>query len=148
MKTGVRFCMIGLLALWPAVALAIEDSPVVKVTPLLKTTTSWDGAQIVYPEGQAELTALIVEIAPGGNTGWHQHPVPSFGLLLEGTLEITLPDGRVKQLHSGEALSEVTGTMHIGRAVSPTPVKIIVFYAGAVGKALTINQPAAANPPR
>jgi hypothetical protein len=38
-------------------------------------------------------------------------------------------------------LAEVTDTAHIGRAVSDTPVKLIVFYAGAVGKALTINQP-------
>ena len=126
---------------WASVASALDKTAAVKVTPLLKSTTSWDGQQIAYPEGQAEVTALLVEIAPGETTGWHYHPVPSFAFVLEGVLEITLPDGRVKRLEAGEALAEVTNTRHIGRAVSPRPVKLVVFYAGVVGKALTINEP-------
>jgi quercetin dioxygenase-like cupin family protein len=141
MKKRVGFCTIAFLALCLGVATALTDKPAVRVTPLLKTTNSWDGTQIVYPEGQAELTALLVEIAPGGTTGWHYHPVPSFAFLLEGTLEVTLADGRIKRLQSGEALAEVTNTRHIGRAVSNTPVKLVVFYASSVGQALTINQP-------
>jgi quercetin dioxygenase-like cupin family protein len=145
---AVRVFVLGALLFSPIVALAVEPNSAVKVTSLLKTTTGWDGKQIVYPEGQPEMTALLVEIAPGESTGWHQHPVPSFGFLLEGTLEISLMDGRVKRMEPGEALSEVTDTMHIGRAVSKTPVKIVVFYAGAIGKALTINHPRSANSPR
>jgi quercetin dioxygenase-like cupin family protein len=145
---GVRVSVLAMLLLSPIVALAVDQNSAVKVTSLLKTTSGWDGKQIVYPEGQAEMTALLVEIAPGESTGWHQHPVPSFGFLLEGTLEITLMDGRVKRMEPGEALSEVTDTMHIGRVLSKTPVKIVVFYAGAIGKALTINQPNSANSSR
>ena len=142
---AVRVFVLAVLLFSPIVALAVEQNSAVKVTSLLKTTSGWDGKQIVYPDGQAEMTALLVEIAPGESTGWHQHPVPSFGFLLEGTLEITLTDGRVKRMEAGEALSEVTDTMHIGRAVSKTPVKIVVFYAGAIGKALTFNHPNGAN---
>ena len=145
---AVRVSVLAVLLFSPIVALAVDQNSAVKVTSLLKTTSGWDGKQIVYPEGQAEMTALLVEIAPGESTGWHQHPVPSFGFLLEGTLEITLMDGRMKRMEPGEALSEVTDTMHIGRAVSKTPVKIVVFYAGAIGKALTINHPSSANFPR
>ena len=145
---AVRVSVLAVLLFSPIVALAVEQNSAVKVISLLKTTSGWDGKQIVYPEGQAEMTALLVEIAPGESTGWHQHPVPSFGFLLEGTLEITLMDGRIKRMEQGEALSEVTDTMHIGRAVSKTPVKIVVFYAGAIGKALTINHPSSANLPR
>ena len=141
MKLAVRFCAIALLLFVPVVLFAIEENPAVKVTQLLKTTSGWDGKQIVYPEGQAEITALLIEIAPGESTGWHQHPVPSFAFLLDGTLEITLADGRVKRMQPGEALSEVTDAVHIGRVLSRTPVKIVVFYAGSVGKALTITQP-------
>lgn len=145
MKLCVRLYPIVLLLFLPVVALAVDENSAVKVTLLLKTTSDWDGKQIVYPQGQAELTALLVEIAPGESTGWHQHPVPSFAFLLEGTLEIALKDGRVKRMQPGEALSEVTDTMHIGRALSKTPVKIVVFYAGAIGKALTFNHPNGAN---
>ena len=141
MKLSVPFYAVALLLFSPVTVFAIDETPAVKVTRLLKTTSSWDGKQIVYPDGQAELTALLIEIAPGESTRWHQHPVPSFAFLLDGILEITLTDGRVKRMQPGEALPEVADTMHMGRALSKTPVKLVVFYAGSVGKALTINQP-------
>jgi quercetin dioxygenase-like cupin family protein len=121
-------------ALLPLSAQAIEPSQAVKVTQLLKTTTSWNGAPLEYPQGQAEVTSLMVEIAPGGETNWHEHPVPSFGFLLEGTLEVSLADGRKRLLKAGEALAEVIATAHNGRNVGTTPLKLIVFYAGAVDK--------------
>lgn len=125
----------------PFAAFALDQSASVKVISLLKTGESWNGAPIVYPEGKAEITALWVEIAPGGETGWHRHAVPSFAMLLEGTLEVTLKDGRVKCLQAGEALAEVINTAHNGRNVGDTPVKLVVFYAGAAGQALTSKEP-------
>jgi quercetin dioxygenase-like cupin family protein len=128
-------------ALLSIAAHAIEPSATVKVTPLLKTTQSWNGAPINYPEGQAQISALMIEIAPGGETNWHEHPVPSFGMLLEGSLEISLPDGKKKLMQAGEALAEVIATPHNGRNVGTTPVKLVVFYAGAVDKQLTVPRP-------
>jgi quercetin dioxygenase-like cupin family protein len=128
-------------ALLPFAAQAIEPSQTVKVTQLLKTTQTWNGAPIKYPEGQAEITALMIEIAPGGETTWHEHPVPSFGMLLEGTLEVSLTDGRKKLIKPGEALAEVIGTPHNGRNIGKTPLKLIVFYAGAADKGLTVPRP-------
>lgn len=119
---------------------ALEATPVIKVTPLLKTTESWDHQPIVYPGGKAEVTAMLVEIAPGGETGWHLHPVPTFGLLLEGSLEVTLKDGQAKRLQPGEAMVEVMNTLHNGRNVGKKPVKIAVFYAGAEGQVLTVKE--------
>lgn len=130
----------------PLGALALDNTASVQVTPLLKATQSWDGKPIVYPEGQAEITGLLVEIAPGGETGWHEHPVPSFGMVLQGTLEIAQKNGQVKRLQAGDALAEVVNTLHNGRSIGKQPVKIIVFYAGATGKALTVNHPELTNP--
>lgn len=124
-----------------APAAAFEQTQTIKVTPLLKTTTTWEGKAIVYPQGQAEITGLMIEIAPGGETGWHSHPVPSFGMILEGRLAVTLKDGRVKEIKAGDALAEVIGTIHNGRVVGDKPVKLIVFYAGAAGQALTLPAP-------
>jgi quercetin dioxygenase-like cupin family protein len=121
-------------------AAAFEQTQSIKVTPLLKTTTTWEGKPIVYPKGQAEITGLIIEIAAGGETGWHSHPVPSFGTILEGTLAVTLKDGRVKELKTGDSLAEVIGTPHNGRVVGDRPVKLIVFYAGAIGTPLTMQE--------
>lgn len=133
-------CAVVALCL-PLAAFGLEQNASVKVVPLLKTSESWNGAPIVYPEGKAEITALWVEIAPGGETGWHRHAVPSFAMLLEGTLEVALKDGRAKRLQAGEALAEVINTAHNGRNVGDTPVKLVVFYAGAAGKTLTSKAP-------
>jgi quercetin dioxygenase-like cupin family protein len=129
------------VALLPFAAQAIEPSQTVKVTQLLKTTQTWNGAPIKYPAGQAEVTALMVEIAPGGETNWHEHPVPSFGVVVEGTLEVSLTDGKRKLLKPGEALAEVIATAHNGRNIGKTPLKLIVFYAGAVDKGITVQRP-------
>lgn len=122
-------------------AFALEQSSSIKVSELLKTANTWDGSPIIYPQGKAEITGLLVEFAPGAETGWHLHPVPSFGMILEGTLEVTLEDGRVRRLQPGDALAEVVNTIHSGRNVGDTPVKLVVFYAGTVGGKTTIRQP-------
>jgi quercetin dioxygenase-like cupin family protein len=127
--------------LLPLLAHAIEPSSTVKVTQLLKTSQSWDGAAIQYPQGQAEITSLMIEIAPGGETNWHEHPVPSFGVLLEGTLEVSLANGKTKVIKPGEAVAEVIATAHNGRNIGKVPLKLIVFYAGAVGKQLSVQRP-------
>lgn len=129
--------LLGLCYLPPASALDV--TPAVKVTPLVKATGSWNGAPVVYPQGQAEITGMLIEIAAGAQTGWHGHPVPSFALVLEGTLEVELRDGRKKRVGSGEALIEVVDTLHNGRNVGAQPLRLVVFYAGATGMPLTFK---------
>lgn len=118
-------------------AYAIEQSASVKVSTVLKTESSWDGKALEYPAGKAEITGMVIEIAPGGETGWHLHPVPSFGMILEGELEVQLKNGAVKRIKAGDALAEVVNTLHNGRNVGSVPVKLVVFYAGSVGKKLS-----------
>ncbi len=121
-------------------AYSLEQSASVKVSTVLKTETSWDGKPIEYPSGKAEITGMIIEIAPGGETGWHLHPVPSFGVILEGELEVQLKNGAVKRLKSGEAMAEVINTLHNGRNIGSVPVKLVVFYAGSVGQKLAAKE--------
>lgn len=132
----------GAIAILAPFALhAIEPSAVVKVKEVLKTSATWDGAPIQYPEGKPEITGLIIEVAPGGETSWHEHPFPSVGMVLEGTLEVTLTNGKKKLIKTGEALAEVINTAHNGRNVGTGPVRLVVFYSGAVGRPLTIPRP-------
>lgn len=130
---GLAICVLSI----PRPSLALENNGAIKVTPLLKTTTSWDGQALAYPKGAAEVTGLLVELAPGAETGWHLHPVPSFAMLLAGELEITLKDGRKKQLAAGEAVAEVVGAWHNGRNPGDTPVTLVVFYVGVESTPLT-----------
>lgn len=138
-KTTMKW-LIPCSLLWVAItANAIEQNRVVKVSTLLKTSRSWDGKPLQYPAGQAEVTGMLIEIAPGAETGWHLHQIPSFGMVLAGELEVRLQDGRVKRLKSGDALAEVVNTLHNGRSVGATPVKLVVFYAGVVGQPLSVK---------
>ena len=137
----LQFLALAAMLAWAHPACALDNSASVKVTPLLKTATSWDGKPLVYPAGQAEVTALIVEIAAGGQTGWHEHSVPSFAYVLEGTLEVTQGNGATCQLHVGDTLPEVVQTLHNGRALGDHPVKLFVLYTGTVNQPLTSAHP-------
>lgn len=128
------------LALAVTNAGALEPSAAIKVEKVLQTTSSWDGQALAYPAGQAEISGMLIEIAPGAETGWHLHPVSSFGMVLEGELEVRLKDGRSKRIKAGEALAEVVNTLHNGRNVGTAPVKLVVFYAGAEGQPLTVKE--------
>lgn len=124
----------------PNLAFSIEASDAVKVTPLLKTQETWDGKPIVYPTGTAEITGLLIEVAPGGETGWHLHTVPSFGMVLEGELEVELKSGETLLLKAGESVAETVNVLHNGRNKGSVPVRLMVFYAGATDSRLTIKE--------
>ena len=131
---------------WFAVSLAARAdspaaSPAITVTPLFKTTTSWDGTPLHYPEGQAEITAQEVTLAPGAETGWHLHPAPAFGLILDGEWTVMLKDGRTKVLRRGDGIAEVVDTLHNGRNSGTVPARLLVFYAGVVGQTLSQKAP-------
>jgi quercetin dioxygenase-like cupin family protein len=132
--------LLSLVVLLQSEAYSLEQSASIKVSTVLKTESSWDGKPIEYPSGKAEITGMVIEIAPGGETGWHLHPVSSFGMVLEGELEVQLKNGSVKRLKSGEALAEVVNTLHNGRNIGSVPVKLVVFYAGSVGQKLSVKE--------
>ena len=54
----------------------------------LKVNTHFDnGAKVkIQTDGPIELAMQRVEIAPGGTTGWHTHPGPTFVVVQQGTL--------------------------------------------------------------
>lgn len=128
------------LAAMPAQA-QLAPAPV-KAMPLLKTDRSWDGTALAYPAGPAEVTALLIEVAPGAETGWHLHPVPSFAYVLEGELEIRLRTGQSQRLAAGQALAEVVDTAHNGRNPGTVPTRLVVFYIGTPTRPLTVNESA------
>lgn len=111
-----------------------------EVKPLSKSATSWDGAKLEYPKGQAELSIVKIEIGAGELLDFHCHPVPSAAYVLEGDLQVNLKDGNNKRFKTGDAITEVVGRAHSGKNLSEkNPVKLIVFYAGAENIPLTIH---------
>lgn len=127
-------CSMGMAAAVHAVGF---DTAAVKVTPLLQTDVTWAGQPFKLPQQNSELQVMEITLMPGGETGWHTHPVSSFAYVLDGELEISLEDGRQHRAQPGQALAEVVGLKHNGRNVGQGPVRLVVFYLSEPGTTLT-----------
>lgn len=127
-RGSYRLVLVASALLWCFVANA---------EPLLKTTTSWDGSDLHYPAGDAEITSILLALPEGKTAPWHCHPVPTMGFVKSGKISVETADGATTILNEGEPAVEVMGKVHRGTAVDGA-VEIIVFYAGAVGVPTTV----------
>jgi len=108
------------------------------VEPLLQSSTSWDGGEISYPKGKAEVTAMKLTLAENEDVPFHCHPVPTFGYIASGAVEVVTKNGDKTILREGDVAIEVMNTVHKGIAIEG-PLEIIVFYAGAEGIKTTLK---------
>ncbi len=120
------------------VARAAEPAPPTgpigfKVTQILETTTTAAGQAIRFPQGENQLTALIAELAPGGQVGRHVHPVPLFAYILEGTLTVEVEGHGTRTFSAGEGFVDVVNLWHNGRNLGDQPVRFLVVFAGQKG---------------
>ena len=90
-----------------------------------------------------EMRISVTERDPGNGSGPHRHPGHhTFGYVLEGTYEVKIDDGPVRQLKSGELFYEPPGSLH---AVSRNPssdkvVKYLVIQVGDPTKPRIVPQ--------
>ena len=120
--------------------LAADYSSGVTAKVLKKTTVTGNGQKITYPQtDRAEVTAMSVELAPGAETGWHQHPIPVYAYVVSGQLTVELAEGKSLSFGAGEAIVEVVNTLHNGKNLGREPVKLAVFYLGVEGAANVIK---------
>lgn len=111
-----------------------EEYRNVEVKKLLTSSTSSNGDPLLYLcTKKPEATALLVHFPPGGSTGWHKHPVQVYAYVLEGELTVKLKNGRAFFFKQGDAIFEVSNTLHNGYNSGTLPTTLVVFYTGAVG---------------
>jgi len=130
---------LGAMAL-AALPSAAQTSPQTPTTPppgsiatvILKSTTTGDGAPLVYPTGTPEITARHVIFPPGSATPLHRHPIPLFAYMLEGELTITTEGQAPRIYKAGDAFMETSG-WHVGRNLTDKPARLLSVYSGAVG---------------
>jgi quercetin dioxygenase-like cupin family protein len=124
----------------------------IKVRVLMKTDTTSIGQPVEYPDiDDAEVTAIEVEIPPGGETGWHRHPVPGYAVILSGELTLETEDGKSFVFSADSprrAFAEVVKVRHNGRNLGKKPVTLIAFFTGEKGKPFTEKVEAPAVSPR
>jgi len=123
----------------PVLNAAGADYTGAKVTQLKKSTRAANGQQLEYSRtDKPEVTALIVEIPPGGNTGWHYHPVPVYAFMLSGSLTVETEEGKHYDFQEGDVIFEMINTPHNGKNGGTRPAKLVVFYTGAEGTPNTV----------
>lgn len=111
-----------------------------KVTPVLKGTQTASNIKIEYPRtGKPEIVSVIGELEPGGRTARHQHPVPVFVYVLEGTLTVQAEGGQPREHLAGQAFIEDINHWHQAFNKGSAPVKILVVFMGEEGKPTTIS---------
>lgn len=104
-------------------------------TPILQSGTTAAGTSITYPQtDSAEVTALVLDIGPGGETGRHMHPYPTLVYVLEGAIDVEMDGGVVHTYKAGNSFLEAVNTLHNGKNNGTTPAKVLVVFVGVHGK--------------
>ncbi len=120
----------------------METTEQVKTTELIRTTQSWNGAQLPdYLQGRPELVVRKYVFPAGQKLGWHHHPVMNYGVLVQGELTIIDKDETEKLVHAGEAVVEMVGTVHHGENRGPQPAILYMFYLSQEGLPLSVPNP-------
>jgi len=123
----------ALLAL-PLAARAEEPTTYTNLlTPLLSSGTTIIDQPIAYPAGTPKVTAAIVTVPPGGETGWHLHEVPLFAYILDGEISLDYGEKGTRMLKAGDSLLEAMNWAHNGKNTGTVPLRILAVYMGAEG---------------
>lgn len=110
------------------------------LTPLLQSGSDVLGDPLVYPDGTPKVTAAIVTIPPGGQTGHHGHEVPLFAYILEGELTVDYGDKGKKTYRAGDSVLEAQNYPHNGTNTGLVPMKLLAVYIGSTEKQNTVAQ--------
>lgn len=106
---------------------------------LLSTGSTITGEPIQYPSGSAHVTAVEITLQPGQQTGWHKHPVPLFGYVLEGELTVDYGANGKRIYRKGDSLLEAMNEAHNGRNTGKGPMRILAVFIGAEGEPGTVT---------
>jgi quercetin dioxygenase-like cupin family protein len=127
-KLLISFIMLGLVTSTTA-----QQAP--KVSPVVKATATASGQKLQYPQtDKPEIESVLIEIAPGGESGRHMHPVPTYVYVVEGTLTVEMDDGSPREYAAGSGFLESVNTWHNGKNLGKAPVKVLVVFVSEEGK--------------
>ena len=132
---------IGAASVTVLVAVAGWSQSPVGFTPrvFMQATQTSIGQDILYPLFRSQITTVFVEIAPGGQTGRHLHPVPVAVYVLEGTIAVATEGKGEKTYKAGDAFVEPVDTWHNSTNQGTTTVKLLLTVVGEQGKPFLVR---------
>ena len=122
-----------------------EKTPYSKVENVFSGSSTIAGEPLVFPSKNPSVKSLIVTMAPGEKTAWHQHGAPLFAYILEGEITVTYDGIGAKTYKKGEGLLEAMHVTHQGHNTGDTPVRILAVFMLGDGNKPTIAEQAPAN---
>jgi quercetin dioxygenase-like cupin family protein len=138
MSAKILIPFLGLLTICGAAATtrqAYGQQP--SVREILKTTLTREGKPVEFPKTNTEVTADIVEFAPGSVRPRTFHPWPRYVYVIEGTLTVGDDAGKDAQYPAGSLLV-TQNSWDIPKNLGSAPVKLLVIDTTEAGKSNNI----------
>jgi quercetin dioxygenase-like cupin family protein len=123
--------ILGALSIGAGFGFAKISYPPVHI--LLSSETDILGQKLVYPKSAPKITAAIVTMKPGEETGLHKHDVPLFAYVLEGEVTVNYGAGRIKVYRKSDAFIEAYQSPHNGKNTSKGVTRILAVFVGTDG---------------
>lgn len=105
----------------------------------------------IYQKNTEDVVMRELIIAPGGQSGWHYHPGPTYVLVTQGTdslYEANDPTCTAHRYPAGTGFVELAGDVHISRNEGTTPaVFLVTFLNVSVNGAFRFDAPTPGNCP-
>lgn len=115
-------------------------TPYDKVREVFSGDKTVAGETVRFPQENPSVRSLVVTMAPGEATDWHQHHAPLFAYILEGEIIVTYEGIGKKIYRKGEGLLEAMNVTHRGVNTGDGTVRILaVFLLGDDGKATVLE---------
>jgi quercetin dioxygenase-like cupin family protein len=105
----------------------------------------------IRQKNQEDIVMRELTILPGGSSGWHSHPGPTYVIVIQGTdslYEAKDPECSARNYLPGEGFVELPGDVHISRNEGATnTVLLVTFLDVPVGGAFRLDAPRPGNCP-
>jgi quercetin dioxygenase-like cupin family protein len=121
-----------------AATLSASTQEKITATTLFQSTVTAAEQPIVFPASNTEVTALMVDIPAGVDTGWHKHPWPRYAYVVSGIITVENDAGQRKTYNAGDFFVEQINIFHHGTTTEPT--RLLVIDQDVAGKGNQINR--------
>lgn len=110
-------------------------TPYANVKEIFSGDETAAGEKVVFPQSNPSVKAMVVTMAPGEETAWHQHHAPLFAYVLQGEITVTYEGIGKKVYRAEDGFLEAMDVTHKGKNTGEGEARILtVFLLGDDGK--------------
>ena len=104
------------------------------VKRIISTGETVLGNKIVYPVGEAMITAYEFNVPIGAPVAPHTHSFPVLLIIQQGEVTLDYEDGKSRVYRLGDAFIEDVGIVHSSKNTGDVPIKALVVAIGVEGQ--------------